>query len=958
MVIDSLPEKGLLLEGWRFQAGDDPAWAAPELDDSGWQSIDPARNINELGPLSRVEVGWFRLHMQVGSFVAKQALALLITQQGASEIYLQGKLVHRLGVVSKDYRQEVIYNPTGTPLSFPLPAGKDIVLAIRYSFTQTNFRYIVSNWQPLPALVVRLQGMDEAVKSLALERSYVGLREFGKVGYFLVLSLLHLVFFLSYPLRRTNLYFSLATLGNSFGYLAYYYAYFMPHAGVGAYVASSVGNFLEASFCQLMLLCVYVIARQRVGWLFWGELMLMLLSVKFGSFFLPLYVFCFIADAIRVNWRGIQRGIPDSRMGMISWAGYSVLIAGYYLNYFQVLPPSQLALDLFYNGAMLWVTGLFSVLLSRDYGRTNRSLKEKLEEIQTLSGQMRAQEEEKQQRLASENQRLEAQVEKRTQEVGRQNALLAQQAEMLLEQDQLKSRLITNLTHEFRTPLSLIISPVEKLLVDPELPNRVTSLLSVVNRNANQLLSLINQLLDLSKLDAGQMKVTPERTHLVLFLEEILSLFRPQAESKGITLSWQHEAGTGYGLIDRDKWTKILTNLLSNALKYTPTGGQVSVGFQLTAQQARVIIADTGVGIESEKLPLVFERFYQADDSTTRSHEGTGIGLALVKELTDLLKGTVTLTSRIGQGTRIELTLPFQLAESDVKAALSAPATEMLLKSKSDTGSTPWDHTLLPEEKEYRTLVLVVEDNAELREFIKEELSPHYLVLTAQNGAEAWQVAQRELPDIVVSDVMMPLLDGFALTRLIKTDPVTNHIAVVLLTARTARENRLKGLTLGADDYLTKPFHSDELQLRLRNLLAHRQKLQEYFQRKLAAGAIGSTPAEALDAKAFPQLPNPFLEKLYGLLEARLDDSTYGVEELASDVGMSRRSLHRKLKALINLSPQDFVSEYRLRRAADLLRQGRNVSETAYLVGYESASHFSSVFKAFYRKMPSEFIKR
>ncbi len=234
LTIDALPKEGLLLEGWRFHPGDNPTWAAPNLDDSNWKSINPTLNINQPGPLRQAQIGWFRLHLQADSSVAKQQLALLITQQGASEIYLEGKLVHRLGVVSKDPAKEVIYNPNNTPLSFPLPAGREVVLAVRYSFTEPNFRYILSSWQPLPALVIRLQSMDEAVKELMVARSYKGFSEFGKVGYFLVLGLLHLVFFLSYPLRRTNLYFSLATLGNSFGYLAYYYGYFMPHPGVGS----------------------------------------------------------------------------------------------------------------------------------------------------------------------------------------------------------------------------------------------------------------------------------------------------------------------------------------------------------------------------------------------------------------------------------------------------------------------------------------------------------------------------------------------------------------------------------------------------------------------------------------------------------------------------------------------------------------------------------------------------
>ncbi|WP_345265451.1 hybrid sensor histidine kinase/response regulator transcription factor [Nibrella viscosa] len=949
LALQRLPADGVLLnQGWRFHAGDNPAWARPDYDDQRWQPVDPTRGITEMTQLQPAQIGWFRLHLHLDSSILNVPLAVLITQSGASEIYVNGKLIHRLGRVSADWSRELIYNPNNVPLAFPGLNHPDVVIAVRYSFTKQNLAYRLSGWMGNPCLVMRLQRMENAVNNLISERSYVTFREFAKVGFLLILGILHLVFYVVYPLRKTNLYYSVFSLSLSLVFVLYFQFAFMPRQGVSVFLYESISNLLESQALLWALRAVYAFARQRIGLRFIFVTVFMLLCVfashwspRYGLYFVPVYVLLLSADAVRVSRLGIKRGVVDMKLSQASWVGFYLLTLVYHLFFFNVLPTNALAMDILYNGCLLWLTGSFSLSLALDYARTNRSLTEKLAEVQALSRKTLAQEQEKQQLLAGENERLEQQVRNRTEEVQQQNLVLARQADQLREQDRVKSRFVTNLTHEFRTPLSLILSPVDKLLADTGFPAQFRPLLSVISRNARQLLSLINQLLDLSKLDAGQMTVVESVSSPGRLVEDIIGLFRPQAETKHIRLLWASDAGNAVCRLDTDKWTKMITNLLANAIKYTPAGGEVRVRLHVADNQAMLEIADTGVGIPEEKLPYIFNRFYQVDDSATRNYEGSGIGLALVKELTDLLGGRITIASKPGTGTTVRLTLPLQ-----PHALFSEPQaeTDRTAVSPAATHGSELPQPVLTDE---RALVLVAEDNPELRQFIADELADRYRVVTAANGMEAWELVQQEVPDVVVSDVMMPVLDGFALTQLIKSDQSTNHIAVVLLTARTGEESRMEGLTHGADDYLTKPFHTDELQLRLRNLLMHRQQLQAYFQRQLMA---------AREPSQTEPLTDPFLLKLYGLIEERLDDSTFGVDELAVTIGMSRRTLHRKISALTNLTVQELIRRYRLRRATELLRSGRNVSETAYLVGYDSPSHFAAIFKEFYQQTPSEFM--
>ena len=527
------------------------------------------------------------------------------------------------------------------------------------------------------------------------------------------------------------------------------------------------------------------------------------------------------------------------------------------------------------------------------------------------------------------------------------------EADQLKAVDELKTRFFSNITHEFRTPLSLIISPVEKLLRENQFDGPTHRTLSLVQRNAGQLLRLINQLLDISKLEANQMTVSLMRGEITEFVGHLVESFQPMAGQKEIRLTYTTDDLTQEHLFDADKWEKILTNLLSNALKFTGTGGRVMVTLTADSSSASadvssvtIRIADSGIGITPENLPHIFDRFYQADTSHTRVYEGTGIGLALVKELVDLIGGTIHVDSQPGVGSTFMVTLPVQPTSADTGApVVMLPGREPMMSEPLSTvvaesaGSQPIDDEQVP-------LLLIVEDNAELSNFLAGELAAAYRILQAADGEAGWHLTQTELPDIVISDVMMPRMDGYELTNRIKNHPDTNHIAVVILSAKAAHDSRIEGLQKGADDYVSKPFHVDELQLRLRNLISHQQKLRDQYRRQFTQPDLPS-PINVEDA---------FLLRVYELLENHLNDPALTVDWLADKLAMSRKTLYRKVHSLVQLNPHELIRQYQLRKAADLLRAGHTPSQTAHLTGFKTPSYFTIVFKEFYHKTPTEFV--
>jgi CheY-like chemotaxis protein/AraC-like DNA-binding protein len=371
-------------------------------------------------------------------------------------------------------------------------------------------------------------------------------------------------------------------------------------------------------------------------------------------------------------------------------------------------------------------------------------------------------------------------------------------------------------------------------------------------------------------------------------------------------------------------------------------------------------LVDSGIGIAPEQLPHIFDRFYQADTSTTRAHEGTGLGLALVYELVQLLEGHITVESQVKVGTTFQLMLPVGPVSTAVDhprissgSRFQQPAAGLWVSPESTPLTNP------SREQHSIPSILIVEDNEELREFLVGELASSYHILQAADGQEGWEITQAELPDIVLTDVMMPRLDGNELSGLIKGHADTDHIAVVMLTAKAAQPSRIEGLQHGADEYLSKPFSMAELHLRLQNLMTRQQKLGEHYRQQFALPdrSNGAVDSPAGLPAPLPQVStDPFLVRVYTLLEQNLDDSSIGVDWLADQLAMNRKTLYRKIQSLIQLAPADLIRQYRIRKAAELLRAGHNVAETADLVGFNTPSHFTMVFKEIYQQTPSEFV--
>nr|WP_229311431.1 two-component regulator propeller domain-containing protein [Larkinella rosea] len=530
------------------------------------------------------------------------------------------------------------------------------------------------------------------------------------------------------------------------------------------------------------------------------------------------------------------------------------------------------------------------------------------------------------------------------------------QAEQLKAVDELKTRFFSNITHEFRTPLSLIIAPVEKLLQEKQFDGAV---LALVYRNAEKLLRLINQLLDLAKLEGQFMTIVNVRGQVREFIEQTIAVFQQAADHKRVKLTYTlNDFPSSEHVFDADKWEKIITNLVANALKFTEAGGSITLTTnpvwtddEMTGVQFQLV--DSGIGISKEKLPHIFDRFYQADTSTTRAHEGTGLGLALVNELIQLLGGTISVDSKVGAGTTFEWMLPvaqvLAVESLPLRPGYNKPAfqleTEISTKSTA-LPKTSGDGFAMPR-------ILIVEDNEELRDFLVSELNASYTVFQAVDGLEGWEIAQAELPDIILTDVMMPRLDGNELCRLVKENSGTDHIAVVMLTAKTAQPSRMLGLQQGADEYLSKPFNMAELQLRIQNLVNRQQKLGEFYRQQFNLSDISDVrqekPVSAVKT-------DPFLERIYALLEENLDDSSIGVDWLADKLAMNRKTLYRKIQSLIQLAPTDLIRQYRIRKGVELLLAGKSVAETADLTGFSTPSHFSMVFKEIYQQTPTEYL--
>jgi signal transduction histidine kinase/ligand-binding sensor domain-containing protein/DNA-binding response OmpR family regulator len=535
-------------------------------------------------------------------------------------------------------------------------------------------------------------------------------------------------------------------------------------------------------------------------------------------------------------------------------------------------------------------------------------------------------------------------------------------ADQLLEIERLKSRFFANISHELRTPLTLILGPLEKKLsaVDPDDPDKQD--FELMQRNARQLLHLVNQLLDLSKFEAGKMKLQTQPGELIEFFNHITASFESLAGRRNIGFHVQLPVERLWVYFDADKLEKVLNNLLSNAFKFTPDDGEVFVSLNLDSGNTKqspgktfvhmtLSVRDTGIGIPADQLGQIFDRFHQVDHSLTREQEGTGIGLSLTRELVELHQGTITVTSALGRGSQFTVSLVLEHVSPQQLGSDTSPHHTPSAFQRVTTDKTVDAIAASTEEDVgvHAPLVLVVEDHADLRGFLRSALSANGChVVEAIDGQAGYEEALHHIPDLIISDIMMPRMDGMQLCNRLKTDERTSHIPIILLTAKASRDSKVEGLDTGADDYLTKPFEARELFSRINNLIEGRRKLKARYSREvlLQPKAIAITSAD-----------ERFLVRAMAVIERYLGESEFSVEQMGKEVGMSRMQLYRKLQALTGQAPNDFIKTMRLQRAAQLLAKGSGtVSEISYQVGFSSHSYFSKCFVEQYGKTPSDYM--
>ena len=504
-----------------------------------------------------------------------------------------------------------------------------------------------------------------------------------------------------------------------------------------------------------------------------------------------------------------------------------------------------------------------------------------------------------------------------------------------------KLQFFTNVSHEVRTPLTLILAPLDRLIISLR-ESPYASDLGLIQKNANRLLRVINQILDFRKVEGKQEKLAVREIDLVPFVGEIKSYFDSMASVRAIAYTFTSSIKQCTLWIDPDLLEKVFVNLLSNAFKFTPEGGSVRI--ELTEEEDRVFIQviDTGSGIQPGNLPHLFDRFYTEDRSM-----GTGIGLHLVKEYIHMHGGEIRVESEPGQRTTFTVCLrkgKAHFEDSDLmETSVSHQAYEASRLDDSET------HKMLS--KTYPYTILITEDDDEVRCFLERELSPHFKTRTAANGKDALRVLGEEEISLVVSDVMMPEMNGFELCRMIKSQLPFSHIPVILLTALTDERQRIFGITGGADDYIQKPFHTDYVKIKIIHLLQERQKLRERLLEKLRDNKLLLSEPEKVES-----IDDAFLRKFAEQIEAVYADPEYNVEKLSETLGLSRGHLHRKIKELTGTAPVEFLRTYRLNKATQLLRQNAyTVSEVAYRTGFSSPAYFSKCFKAVYGVTPTEY---
>jgi signal transduction histidine kinase/DNA-binding response OmpR family regulator len=525
------------------------------------------------------------------------------------------------------------------------------------------------------------------------------------------------------------------------------------------------------------------------------------------------------------------------------------------------------------------------------------------------------------------------------------------EAEARHELDEMKIKFLTNLSHEFRTPISLIMAPVDKLLEQPN-SGPVVEQLGVIKRNSRRLLNLVNQLLDFRKLEGNELKLNLVEGEFISFVREVADSFYDLANRKKISTVFKTAGERLFAKFDHDKVERILFNLLSNAFKFTMAGGQITV--EVTAPvisadgssyQLSISVADTGTGISPEQVGHVFDRFYQADAQPAILNQGSGIGLSITRELVLLHGGQISVESEPGKGSTFSLTISLpaiNLSETAMPEQSMQVATSGIVEDDKDSSPQPEITKGVS-----RLHVLIVEDNDDMRHYLAENLGATYKVSEAVNGRDGWHKALAVHPDLIVSDISMPYMDGIQLSCKLRADKRTSHIPIILLTAMTSQKEQLAGLELGVNDYLTKPFNFDILNIKIKNLLHLNKSLKETYQKKIKV-----IPAD-MDIESSSER---FIKDVVMYIEQNINNPKFSVEEISHHFSMSRGSFYSKITELTGEPPVEFIRSIKLDKATILLEKtDLTIAEIAYSIGFSTPHYFTKSFKAKYNILPSEY---
>ncbi|MCO4291577.1 ATP-binding protein [Solitalea sp. MAHUQ-68] len=518
-----------------------------------------------------------------------------------------------------------------------------------------------------------------------------------------------------------------------------------------------------------------------------------------------------------------------------------------------------------------------------------------------------------------------------------------QQAHRMHELDMMKIKFFTNVSHEFRTPLSLILAPLDKMLKQTNNKDEIVQL-QLINRNAKRLLNMVNQLLDFRKMEVREHKLYPRRGDIIQLIKESSYSFTDMADKKNINFKFTSDIQSLITECDHEKLERILFNLLSNAFKFTPENGEISVTVNLiestenSAEKALEIqVKDNGIGIEQDKQQQIFDQFFQNEVPGSIVNQGSGIGLAITKEFVRLHKGSITVESEPGEGSCFTVRLPLKKADMQT------------VKQSDDEGAMNEEPEITEENKlelgSKKATLLLVEDNEDFRFYLKDNLKQYFNIIEASNGKEGWQKALSQHPNLIVSDITMPEMNGIELCGKIKNDKRTTHIPVILLTALIGEDQLLKGLETGASDYMTKPFNFEVLLSKIRNLLYQQESLRKTFQKQVEVKPT-EIKIDSLDEK--------FIQNVLQVVEKNISNSEFSVEELSAEVNMSRVALYKKILTITGKTPIEFIKSIRLNRATQLLEKSQlTVSEIAYEVGFSNPKYFTKIFKAEFGIIPS-----